>query len=314
MPFRFRQGERIADEVRREFDHQLEKAIADLSNPSRPAGRDGNHAARRHVKKARALIRLVRPALGDEFDDADHRLRIVNRMLGPVADACAVIETLDHLQGLDYTRLRPAGVAALRNHLAERASSMNRQAGFELVRERAARLLSEERQQIGQWRLTSCGKSLVIAQTAAAHRAARHAMKKALARPTSAALHRWRRRVKTEWYMVRLIGERCGDRLDGEARRLEALDGCLGELHNIIVLQDLLVDDSPLGRRETADCLRALRSYRRDQIRRARTMGRIHHERPRPFGQRLRELWGLPPAAATRPGDGAGAESSSCAA
>ena len=94
MGYRLHPGRPIQDEVRRIADRQLEEAIAGLRTVGDPESDDDVHAARRHIKKIRALLRLVRPALGDRYDSVNRRLRTVNRLLAPVADGQAVVATL----------------------------------------------------------------------------------------------------------------------------------------------------------------------------------------------------------------------------
>ena len=305
MPFRLKPGRPLGREVRRVFERQLDGAIANLQAAEGPSGLDAFHEARKHVKKARAALRFVRGTLGDEFGPAKRRLGLVNRALGTVADARAVVGTLDRLQGFDDRRLPASAIAALRTWSLARAAHLGQRAEFDRVRDRTIRSLQAERRQADRWKLKARGRSAVIREIEATHRSARAVMNDLLARPTARGFHAWRRRVKTELHMLRLVAGPCGDRLADDARRLAALDGCLGELHNVCVLQDLIAAESPLSRRETADSLRALRSYRRDLRRKALTMGRIYHEQPRVLASRVRQLWGSPGAGAG-PGVGTG--------
>lgn len=83
------------------------------------------------------------------------------------------------------------------------------------------------------------------------------------------------------------------------SRRLGALDACLGELHNVSLLQSLVANDSALSRRETAHVLLALRRYRRNLRREARDMRYTLDEGPAIFGARVRAAWAPPRAIGT---------------
>ena len=298
MAFRLRRGRNIGDEARRLFDRQLWRAIGCLRNLKTAAEPDTVHEARRHVKKARSVLRVIRSPLGAEYRTANRRLRAVNRMLGELADARAMTGTLENLVDLDPA-LRTGISNALRAHLIGRAARLERQAQFDRRRLRAVRLLEAERARIPAWKLRVRGRNDVIPVVENAHRAARAAMRDALRRPAADTWHAWRRAVKREWYLLRLLAERCGERLDIDERRLGALDACLGELHNVSLLQSLVANDSALSRRETAHVLLALRRYRRNLRREARDMRHTLDEGPAIFGARVRAAWASPRAIGT---------------
>ena len=99
------------------------------------------HEARRHVKKIRALIRLVQPALGTAYRAANKRLRIVNRLLAPVADGEAVVETLGR-PGLRYRGELPRRtLVSIRKDLVQRWARVDRQAKADHVLRNVATLL-----------------------------------------------------------------------------------------------------------------------------------------------------------------------------
>jgi hypothetical protein len=75
-------------------------------------------------------------------------------------------------------------------------------------------------------------------------------------------------------------------------RQLEALDGILGEYHNLVLLHEVLVSDSTLEKTQIARCLRIVQRYQAELRRQAQLLGiRIYSEKPRRFVRRVRELW-----------------------
>src|SRR5262249_4603896 len=94
------------------------------------------------------------------------------------------------------------------------------------------------------------------------------------------------------WFHVRLLEGRCGNHLVVVQRRLEALDGVLGEYHNLVLLREVLAGDSGLSREEAARCLRVVRRYQRALRQPAQMLGRrIYMEKPRRFVRRVKRLW-----------------------
>lgn len=76
---------------------RLALAIQELRTVGDHRSDDAIHGARRHVKKARALLRLVLPAPGKAYTDADARMRSANRLLAPIANGEAVVDTIARL-------------------------------------------------------------------------------------------------------------------------------------------------------------------------------------------------------------------------
>ena len=117
---------------------QIEAATVGLKAIGDPESDEAVHDARRRVKKIRAVIRLVRPALGKTSRAVDKDLRDVSRLLAPVADGQGIIVTLDALERR-YNRLLPRTlVASLRTRLIDRGSQTDRQADSDHVLQAAA--------------------------------------------------------------------------------------------------------------------------------------------------------------------------------
>ncbi len=97
---------------------------------------------------------------------------------------------------------------------------------------------------------------------------------------------------KDHWFQVRVIEGRCGDELIAWQRGLEALDGCLGEYHNCVLLEQVLMTDAMVARDQIARSIRLLRRYQHDLRREAKNLAaQVYTERPRQFVNRVRRLW-----------------------
>lgn len=296
MAFRLKSGAPLSRQVRRLMDRQLTAAIACLEAPIPAPNAADVHAARKHVKKARALLRLVRSALGDRYAPANRRLRTANRLLGPIADASAVVGAFDRLSDLEGGGLAAPTVSAIRTELLARTERVQQRAESGRVRARAIRLLTAQGRRADQLKLKACSSATLATAIRRAHRAGRDARDEALVHPRCDALHAWRRRVKDQWYLLRLLANSCGGRLIDDQHRLEVLDACLGELHNADLLVRLIPETPSLSRREVARCLLALRACRRELLRQARILGRFFDETPGAYADRVRALWGAAPA------------------
>jgi hypothetical protein len=282
----------LSAELRRIAGKQLTLAIRELRSVGDPQRDDAVHEARRHVKKTRALLRLLQSALGDSFRASNRRLRLASRLLAPIADGEAVVDTVDRI-GARYRRGVPrATVAALRSALLEREARIDRKATRDRSLKRAADLLRAERRHIAGATLNARGFDAIAPGLERSVRRLRHTAARAHGEPSADAYHRWRRRAKDVWLQARLLEGRCARTLLADEKRLDALDGCLGEHHNVVLLERILIAEPLLSRRRTAQWLRILRRYRATLRRRAAALARtVDEEKPRAFVRRVRRLW-----------------------
>ena len=292
MGYRLHAGEPIQGEVRRIAERQFAQAIEGLRAVGDPESDEVVHTARRHIKKIRALLRLVRPALGDQYDAVNRRIRAVSRVLSPVADGQAIVETLARLAERYHAELPADTLAAIQARLLQRQAAADEEAALNDVLETAAALLRAERDTVSRWTLHETGFRAIAPGLERSARDGRDAMARAFSRFSIARYHAWRQRVKDQWLQIRLLQSRCGDALALHERRLEELDGCLGEYHNCAILRDVLISDSSLARDDAARCLRLVRRYERELRAKARELGeQVHAETPRRFVKRVRRLW-----------------------
>ena len=194
-------------EVRRIADGQLEQAIAGLRRRGDSESDAAVHAARRHIKKVRALFRLVRPALG-RYGAVDRRLRTVKRLLAPIADGEAVVDTLARLRQSTPEAAGPTSSVASAPGSSPRTVARRRRLPTTVCSRRAPDSSAPSARRSG----------VALSQTASARSrpgssgpCARRAARRWHAHPTIARYHKWRQRVKDQWLQVRLLEGRCGE-------------------------------------------------------------------------------------------------------
>jgi CHAD domain-containing protein len=290
--FRLKCDQTVSSEIRRIVLRQLEVATSELTSVGDPESDEAIHDARKRVKKIRAVIRLVRPVLDKSSRADDSELRRVHRMLAPVADGHGVVEMLDALARRYKKSLPRKTVASMHANLVAREKRIGSETAAAHVLERASRVLRVERRHVMQWRLKKDGFKAVEDGLEESVRRSRKAMLMVWRHPTAHHYHTWRRYVKAHWFHVRLLEGRCGNHLMRYQRQLEALDGVLGEYHNLILLRDLMVADGSLSRQEIAKCLRVIARYERRLRLHAHVLGaRVYTEKPRGFVQRVKRLW-----------------------
>ncbi len=292
MSFRLKRDASIASEIRRLVSSQLEIAISELRTVGDPESDDAVHDARRRVKKIRAVIRLVRPALDKRYRAVDRELKDVSKLLAPVADGQGIIETLDQLAHR-YRKLLPShAVRSIRAGLRERSARIDREANHRGLIQIAAETLRGERKHVKNWAICGDGFDAIAPGLEESYRRARDGMMLAWSKPKASHYHSWRRYVKDHWFHVRLLEDNCDNHLLAYQRRIEALDGVLGEYHNLVILREVLVSDGYTSRRETARCLGVVSRYQRLLRHHAESIGiRIYGEKPHRYVRRVERLW-----------------------
>lgn len=272
MPYGIGIGQPVSDEIRRIVRKQLKLAIVDLAATDAPS--DGTvHDARRHIKKARAALRLCRAALRPSYRQANRRLRHASRLLAPVADGEAVVRAFTALAAAHAAELPAAATDAVRRYLAERQAANNRRAARHHVLRRVVEALGKERGRARHYAMRGDDYPLLAPGFERTIRRSRAAMARAFACQTARHYHDWRRRVKDHWLQTRLLNGRCDNRLSGDAQRLDELDALLGNCHDLALLAAILVEGVPLTRAHAATCLRVIRRTQWQQRRAASVLG-----------------------------------------
>jgi hypothetical protein len=292
VAFRLKPHARLSAEVRRLLDRELRLAARSLRRAGSPRRDRAIHEVRRHVKKARAVLRLFRAPLGQRGRRANRRLRTISRMLAPITNGEAIIETFERASRQAPRRLPPESVAAVRAGLVHHELRVDEQAKCDRVVEDARSLLEAERRRLRGWRAPVPGFAAIAPGLARTYGDARRAQRLIGRRFTPDRGHRWRRRVKDHWYEMRLLEGRCGRALAVDRRRLEALDDRLGEYDDCVILEQVLRDGAFVSRPTGVRALAAVRRYRAQLEREARRLGRdIYRQPPRQAVNRLRRLW-----------------------
>src|SRR5437879_13615460 len=106
MSYELRQEETLGDNLRRICCKQIKDAAAaakgDVETDDTPV-----HQMRKHLKKARAGLRLVRKEIGRGlFRQQDHALRDVGRLTSEIRDAEVRLQTVRELKEVTHKRGR----------------------------------------------------------------------------------------------------------------------------------------------------------------------------------------------------------------
>jgi len=293
MSYRLHFNESLADGVPRIVREQMDRAIAEL------AGQDADlseavHQLRKRCKKIRGLLRLIRGSFATSYSQENAWFRDLAQRLSDARDAEAMLECLDRLCGVFGRELEADAFATVHDALVARRTAMQDDAGLpQRVRDTVAQLQSARVRVLG-WRIDRGGFPAIEQGLTQTYRRARKAMLAGYATPTSERFHEWRKRVKYNWYHLRLLREVWPEPMKALAAEAKQLADQLGDDHDLAVLQDTLQHESDtMGERDEIDALLGLAKRRQGQLRtEALTRGwRLYSETPTDFCRRLHACW-----------------------
>lgn len=277
MAFRLTRRDLPSEGARQLADDELAAAVARL------CGDEGSpdqrvHAARKSIKRVRALLRLLRSSMRkDRFTADNAALGDAARGLSAARDAAVAITTFDRLV------VEPDAVlAAVRLELVARSGAVGATPD-EATLHAAAEALAALRPQV----IADLGEvtwEVIAAGLEASYAGGRAAMRAAFADPHDEAFHLWRKRAKDLWYQAQVLESCCPPQLRALAEMLDELGELLGEDHDLAVLAAAAAAFPTLSERLSA---------RHSELRGvAWHLGRrIYAERPQAFLRRMRAYW-----------------------
>ena len=192
------------------------------------------HCARRELKRARAILRLLRETLPPSvFRSADRSVRAVHRRLGGVRDA-AVFAALVRAIGPG------AGISLAATHALVRhfnVTGRKSRTAFEGARARAN--LTTVRVLLTDARLEGDEGALAAAM-AAVYRRGRRAYRLAREHHDPAYLHAWRRHVRYYGHVLEVLAPIGLQSIDRSAQSVDRLGELLGRHHDCAALAQAL--------------------------------------------------------------------------
>jgi len=286
----------VEREVRRVTRERLDEAISMLSDLDESTAEEIEHAihgVRKRCKEVRAVARLVRSALGDDFDRFNDDVRGAADALAPIRDAHALLGTFDDLRATQ-TITDDGELAVVRAAQAATAEDATRGViGSDPRIAEARALLVSSRKQVKHWKIPD-GFDTLGAGIEDTYRRGARALRRARSRPTDERVHEWRKSVKHLWYQVRLIERSAPSVLDALVTALDDLAEALGDDHDLAVLVDRLVADPKAfgGKKAAKRARRLARLQQADLRRRAFRLGAtVYAETPRAFTARMGAYW-----------------------
>ncbi|MEA3221384.1 CHAD domain-containing protein [Immundisolibacter sp.] len=254
MAFELHIGRPLAAELLRLLQDEIGGALGELAGTPDEAA---IHAARRHIKKARATLRLLD---GDVHARAlarcENELRAAGRALAPSRDAAVLLRTIDTLSRARPPKATASALQAVRQ--AWQTPGTPQLDAGDLMTARLA--LQESAATLTGPAAGACDFDTLARGFATTYRAGRRALKRALRNPDAERLHALRRQLKHHIYQLRLLQPLWPGPLGALHAQADRAADLLGLHHDCAVLRERLASSTlPPTDRMRVDTLAAKR-------------------------------------------------------
>jgi CHAD domain-containing protein len=221
--------------LRRIAREQIDAACRALEESGDP--HKAVHNARKALKKVRALLRLAAPEWSRKRLQAETApLRDAARLLAPLRDAQVRLQTFDTL--VREAELTPEEFARIRAALEAASQRLARGAGGR--KRQAVALLRAARLRIRLWKLGGLDKKSLVKEIRRSYRKGHKALEAYRETPGPAALHAWRKRMKTLFYQLRIARNLLPAKVAKTVTELEAMGEQAGNVNDLAVLREAL--------------------------------------------------------------------------
>ncbi len=214
---------------------QLGSAIDELEG-----NKPNIHGARKQLKRARATLRVLRPALGDELYRRENiAARDAARPLSKARDEEVMNEALDGLLERFGTSAAGLNPAQLRQSLHKG----HREAGHELSAKQLSEIgaaLKRSMTRAQAWQIEAEGWDCIASGLRATYRRGRRALRHARPDRATDDLHEWRKQTKYLWHQLQILTPLAPGPIGELADEFHHLADYLGDEHDLAVLRTRL--------------------------------------------------------------------------
>ncbi len=233
MPFRFKLTEPFEEGCRRIAREQIERAQCQLKAPGDPVA--AVHETRKSLKRLRALLRLVRPALGEQtYREENAQLRSIGGSLSGTRDRHVMLETILKLEAASSLARKGLG-QAVREALHLTNGAQDPSVDTAAMKQAQSRL-TESKKRLAKLQLSGHGFEIVGPGLEASYRKARRAFHGAYTERTDEAFHEWRKGTQQHWRHMALLTQAWPGCLSARVTEARALSQILGDDHDLALL------------------------------------------------------------------------------
>ncbi len=291
MSFELRADETLGEGMRRVICKQIEGAIG-ASIGRRNGHGSPVHETRKHLKKARAAVRMISEEVMRTHFQREHRcLRSVARLISDIRDAEVRLQTVKELRELSPGN-KNRNLSETEELLAFELDSFL--AAFSDWQEEAKTTLIRVRDRIAQWPLDDLSCKSIRKAAQLSYKGGRQALRRVRKKPTAENFHSFRKEAKQLWYQLRILRPLHPAFFKEMSDELKTIGQHLGHAHDLAFLAERLGSiTGAAGRKRGQRALGGLIDSRQKELQRmAAALGeRFYAQRARDFGRSISEYF-----------------------
>jgi CHAD domain-containing protein len=290
MAFEYKRSESVPASSRRIMRKEIDKCLKSLK--AKTASDAMIHDVRKRFQKVRAILKLVREAIGDKaYQRANSCFRDAAATLRDVRDAKVQIDALEKL----CSQIQTTCPASAQVTLEARRTSIRQRV---LVEGDAlapmVKAIKRARVRIENCIFRTKGWRAVGPGLKATYKKSREAMHAAAQEPTIEKLHEWRKRSKYLWHQLHALVVMSPPVLSALVERTHNITQLLGDDHDLAMLRERIHGQiADFGGQQMVQTLSDAIDRRREEIKRqALIAGRqLFAPKPSQFVGQLKDYW-----------------------
>jgi CHAD domain-containing protein len=284
MSYELRPDETLGDGICRIVFRQIENAIC--ASKAKQNGKGSPvHETRKHLKKARSALRLIRGEVArDLWKKEDRCLGKVAQLISQVRDAEVRLQTVRQLH--EFARGRTKGFRHTEEFLALELDSFL--AAFSEWPEEAEERLRCTLGRIRKWPWAAVRSRRLQRNVQRTYKHGRDCLGDVTQKPSIRKLHSFRKRAKELWYQLRILRPLAPDVFEELNNELKMIGECLGQVHDLAFVAQRLSSIGPSTQEGDRVLHLLVETRQRELTRTAIALGqRFYAERPKQFARRL---------------------------
>ena len=193
------------------------------------------HDVRKEIKKLRAILRLVRRAIGETaYNEGTHSLRDAANRLNAMRDAQVRLTALANLARQSNGHIPRSTLPKIQNALRQNCRAEEQKLGATM--DSVKQVLFGARQQLGSLKVKPNNWNALGPGLKKIYSRGREALTLAERKPSPEHFHQWRKRVKDLASQLRLVCPARPARLKTHLNELDHLGDLLGDDHDLFML------------------------------------------------------------------------------